>query len=507
MNHLTILRSNAEAMVRRESLDGIEYLVAPVVAVREGVLNGQLLLADEIGAYVEAWNGIPLPIGHPMDRGVPISANSPELIASESVGRFFRASFDGNALRGEIWVDINKCRQLAGRALVALERLEHGQPLEVSTAYFNDTEPGEGSFNGVSYNGIQRNLRPDHLALLPDEVGACSWQDGCGAPRINSREGGEEKKMTWLEKLKQFASNMLSLNQDVSHNEIAELLEHAMIRETGDAMRFLIRERYDDFFIYQESTANGFDGRLMRRDYSIDADQKVALGPAVEVRRTVSYDPVQPANNSSAGEPTTNQQGDDPTVSKTEIVNGLIINSSTRFAEADRAWLESLTEEQLGKLVPAVNANGEGAKPPAAPAANAKPCGCGGAAPAANAESPATPPANPQPASVPTMEQFIASIPDGDLRDFITNSQRQQKQHREKLITELAANKRCAFEKADLEQMSTNALEKLERSLIADDYSGRGAPNINSYYGGGDDDDEIPAPPAVLLANNNKEAK
>jgi hypothetical protein len=506
MKHLSILRANTDAMIRRESLDGVDYLVAPVIAVREGVLNGELLLAEEIGAYVEAWNGIPLPIGHPMDRGVPVSANSPELIESESVGRFYRASFDGNALRGEIWVDVNKCREVGGRALMALERLERGEPLEVSTAYFNDTEPGEGNFNGVSYNGIQRNLRPDHLALLPDEIGACSWTDGCGAPRINSQEGGEKKTMTWLEKLKQFASNMLSFNQDVSHNEIAELLEQAMIRETGDAMRFLIRERYDDFFVYQESTANGFDGRMMRREYSIDEDKKVTLAPAVEVRRVVSYDPVQPSSNSAAPAPITNQQGDDPAVSKKEIVNGLITNSSTRFAEADRAWLEALTEEQLSKFAPATNATGEGNTPPA-PVANSTPCGCGGAAPFANTgAAPATPPANPQPASASTMEQFIAAIPDGDLRDFITNSQRQQKARREKLVADLSANKRCAFDKAELEQMSTNSLEKLERSLIAEDYSGRGAPNINSYYGGSDDDDEIPAPPAVVLARNNKEA-
>ncbi|TMV49371.1 DUF2213 domain-containing protein [Paenibacillus mesophilus] len=505
MKHLSVLRANTDSTIRRESLDGIEYLVAPVVAVREGVLNGELLLAEEIGAYVDAWNGIPLPIGHPMDRGMPISANTPELIASDSVGRFFRASFDGNALRGEIWVDINKCRELGGRALTALERLERGEPLEVSTAYFNDTEPGDGSFNGVSYNGIQRNLRPDHLALLPDEIGACSWRDGCGAPRINSREGGEKKTMSLFAKMKEFATNLFRVEgSELTGNEadfrtIQNGLETAMTAATGDAMRFLIRRVYSDYFIYQESTANGFDGRLWRRNYTVDVEGKITLGDQTEVRHVETYEPVT-SNASTTEQPQTNHNQGDDGVSKKEIINGLIANGRTQFADIDRVWLETLTEDQLSRLSPAANSQEEQKPPAPTPSANSKPCGCGSTAPAANAGAATDMP----PASNQTMEQFIAAIPDGDLRDFITNSQRNQKSRREKLVSDLSANSRCAFDKSELEQMSTNALEKLERSLAVDDYSGRGAPNINSYYGG--NDDEIPAPPAVLLAKNDKEA-
>lgn len=181
-----LLVSNRSETVRRETLAGREYLVAPVVAIRAGILNGELVPLEEIAAYVEAWNGIPLPLGHPTVRGVPISANTPELEATLSVGRFWNAEMIDDRLRGEAWVDIGKAQAMGGDALEVLKRLENDEGIEVSTAYFRDLEPTPGQINGQRYTGIQHNLRPDHLALLLHEIGACSWKDGCGVPRINT---------------------------------------------------------------------------------------------------------------------------------------------------------------------------------------------------------------------------------------------------------------------------------------------------------------------------------
>lgn len=170
--------------------DGRTYLVAPVVAIRAGVLNDELVMGAEIGRYPESWNGIPVPLGHPTLRGSPISANSPEIEASLVVGRFWNAKWDGERLRGEIWLDIEKAERMGGDALEALQRIERGDSVEVSTAYFRDIEERGGEVNGERFTGIARNLRPDHLALLLHSIGACSWMDGCGTPRVN-----EEMKM------------------------------------------------------------------------------------------------------------------------------------------------------------------------------------------------------------------------------------------------------------------------------------------------------------------------
>jgi hypothetical protein len=66
------------------------------------------------------------------------------------------------------------------------ERLERGDVFEAFTAYLCDIEECAGTHHGQPNAAIQRNLRPDIVALLPDEIGACSIADGCGAGRFNS---------------------------------------------------------------------------------------------------------------------------------------------------------------------------------------------------------------------------------------------------------------------------------------------------------------------------------
>lgn len=172
--------------LERRTLDGREYAVAPVVAMVAGVRNGELLPADELGRFVTAWEGRPIPLRHPEDaEGRYLTANSPDIIETQVLGSFFNARMEGMALKGELWLDVAKAQRLGGEALLALNRLEAGQMMEVSIAYMCDTEPGTGEYDGEHYDGIQRNLRPDHVALLPDEIGACSLSDGCGANRLN----------------------------------------------------------------------------------------------------------------------------------------------------------------------------------------------------------------------------------------------------------------------------------------------------------------------------------
>lgn len=186
----------------QRTLDGRAHLVAPMVALVAGVVNGELVTADELAAFAVAWNGRPVPLRHPQDStGQYISANSPEVIESSVIGQVFGMHVEGDRLLGEMWLDIEKCERLGGDALRTLQRLDAGGVVEVSTAYFCDFEPVEGVFNGKRYTAVQRNLRPDHVALLPDEVGACSVADGCGAGRFN--QSGDSAADCGCDKLKE----------------------------------------------------------------------------------------------------------------------------------------------------------------------------------------------------------------------------------------------------------------------------------------------------------------
>ncbi|MCW4050497.1 MAG: DUF2213 domain-containing protein [Candidatus Bathyarchaeota archaeon] len=167
-------------------MDGREYLVCPVVAVKQGILNTQLLLAAEIEKSVVLWNDVPIPIPHPLENGEKISARDLDVIEESVVGRFYNAYYENESLKGELWIDVEKAEKLGDVALTILKRLRKGDPVEVSTAYYSDTDLSDtGTYNGKQYVGVQHNLRPDHIALLLEGKGACSWIDGCGTPRIN----------------------------------------------------------------------------------------------------------------------------------------------------------------------------------------------------------------------------------------------------------------------------------------------------------------------------------
>ena len=170
--------------LRQETLDGRPHAVVPAAIIVEGVLNGALFTRDEMEASVEGWNGRPIPLRHPRGAsGEYVGANDPAVIEQVVIGQFFKAEMRGDRIVGEMWLDVGKIERLGGEALTALRRLEAGEVLEVSTGLWAEFTEQSGDWNGVAFQEIAKGIVPDHVALLPDEVGACSVADGCGAGR------------------------------------------------------------------------------------------------------------------------------------------------------------------------------------------------------------------------------------------------------------------------------------------------------------------------------------
>lgn len=180
--------------LERRMLDGRSFAVAPVVALIQGVRNGVMVTAAEMAKYVEAWNGRAVPLRHPMRNGEYVSANSPEVVGAEVVGTTYNFRMDGERLVGELWIDEAKAK-LVPDAAKTLTRLEAGEVVEVSAAFWADEDGQPGEWNGQAFTGTVYNLRPDHVALLPDQVGACSVREGCGAPRVNVAGGSAEGEL------------------------------------------------------------------------------------------------------------------------------------------------------------------------------------------------------------------------------------------------------------------------------------------------------------------------
>jgi len=195
---ITLRSSIATNTLREERIGRRAYLVAPVVAVVAGVLNGALLPVDEIDKLPDAWNGRPLVNDHPHNEDGYMSANAPGVLEGAWLGQVFGAYVEDDRLKGEAWSDLEMAESVPGGRDI-LHRLRRGEIVETSTAYWCRIEPAEGEFNGKPYSGIQRDIVPDHLAILPNAVGACSIKDGCGVGRINSLQCQEEQMAETVE--------------------------------------------------------------------------------------------------------------------------------------------------------------------------------------------------------------------------------------------------------------------------------------------------------------------
>ena len=185
-----IATAKAKANKKMATFEGREHLVLPVVAIVEGVLNGYYIPKEEFVRYESMWEGVPIPVTHPSDKaGNFLSANTKETLEKFNIGRFHNVQVKDNKLCGEIWIDIALARKKGYGNVV--DHLKGGKVMEVSTGFYASSEhfEEEKEFNGVKYNGIHRNIEPDHLALLPDEIGACSVNDGCGANQIFNTKG------------------------------------------------------------------------------------------------------------------------------------------------------------------------------------------------------------------------------------------------------------------------------------------------------------------------------
>lgn len=157
-----------------------------------------LLPADEIQNSIRSWGYTPVTVGHPSDRGRKLDATHPEVVEDEAVGHFMEPKYDrsDNALVGNVYL---KCKWLDNHARgeEIVKRINNGETLEVSTSYFAPgTERVNGQHDGQKYNRIQRDIQPNHFAILLDEKGNCSVEEGCGLPIANDGVDAHEVKLT-----------------------------------------------------------------------------------------------------------------------------------------------------------------------------------------------------------------------------------------------------------------------------------------------------------------------
>ena len=326
--------------IRTETHQGRQHLVVPVVMMVEGVHSGSrgplFHSSDELGRVVAAWNGIPITIQHPQTKdGDYISANIPEQV-DRAVGRVYNAHMDGDKLKAEAWIDIEKAQAISPEALAYIRQQ---RPLDVSVGVFTDEEESEGEWNGESYSAIAHNHRPDHLALLPGGRGACSWADGCGI-RVNSETMKDFKD---LKTLNQQGFAVIPVVNATGFMEVLQKVSAKLDAMDNDLRIYFLEELYEDRVIYRVRDRQNDTSTLYQTTYSVSEDGKVEFtGEPQEVRKNVSYDVL------TAGRFRRTKFNNNKTnTAMNKKVEKLIANTECKFTNCDREWLEGLTDNQL----------------------------------------------------------------------------------------------------------------------------------------------------------------
>jgi hypothetical protein len=464
--------TNQTGLTREITHAGRSYLVAPVVALRAGVVNGKLVSREELAACVAAWSGSVVTLGHPQANGEYVSANTPDTWALGAPGQLWNAHVDNDALKGDLWLDVEKSTQLGEPATTIINRLRAGQPLEVSTGYFADQEPSAGVWNGIAYQAITRHIRPDHLALLPDTVGACSWQDGCGTPRVNEKGGVMGNEVN---------ANELPLDDQAS------LVRRAFRRQMANTMTMDVMADWEVIAVFAEQViAQDWASKTYAAyGYTLNDGGEVSFGEAVPVQvvyrakqggaevvvnmgsekglfqrftEWLRSDPQLVANQS----PERNK-----VVNKTELVAALVANERCKFAEATlNTWAEGdLQTLQQTLDAPAVAQEAEQAEPQT------------------NAAQVALPP------EITAFAQMIANLGGVEkLQAALGSITANADAERVNLLAELTAN--SAFTADELAVLPTAHLHKLAAALQARDYSA----GAGSYGQFGPDEEELAMP-------------
>lgn len=199
-NSLQSITTNVTPSIRHEILEGRNYMVVPMVMITNGVhagSNGPLYYPNEELAKTPAvWDHKPVVVYHPTMNGQAISACQPAVISRRKVGLILNTTYEParrgepGKLKAEAWLETNRLQEVDPRVLTAIKK---GQPVEVSTGLFTDNENKAGVWNGEQYNAVARNYRPDHLAILPDQKGSCSLEDGAGLLKNSAQK--QEKAM------------------------------------------------------------------------------------------------------------------------------------------------------------------------------------------------------------------------------------------------------------------------------------------------------------------------
>ena len=92
----SIFRTNVDEVRTVVGEDGKDYIVAPVVAIKEGVLNGEKVTGEVIKNSVVYWDKVPVTVNHPKVNGEFVSVKNSE-VTDQIIGFLTNTIYSGHA--------------------------------------------------------------------------------------------------------------------------------------------------------------------------------------------------------------------------------------------------------------------------------------------------------------------------------------------------------------------------------------------------------------------------
>ena len=193
-------------------IEGKDYIKLPVVFLKEGILEGSagalLHKADIFKDYAERFNKIAVTYMHPQlnNEYVSVKVNGIDVL-----GFLDNVSYNEKkrALEGYVYIDN---ALLQNKYLHLNELINKKYNIEVSVGIYSEVDKIEGIFNGKKYIGVVQNYEPDHLAILGEFPGACSYNAGCGI-RNNQHKVDEINNNKTNKKMEEMDEKKLTLNE------------------------------------------------------------------------------------------------------------------------------------------------------------------------------------------------------------------------------------------------------------------------------------------------------
>lgn len=214
------------ASIRKEMLNGRQVIIVPSATLPDDVImNGVLYPKDEIEKSYASLENTFAPLGHPDRNGQFLAASDPEAINAFHIGAFNRnVRREKGRVKIDKVIDVLFAQNTEGgkRVLAAIEK---GEPIHTSTGLYAIMENANGD---VPYNRIARDIIFDHDAILLDEEGAATPEQGVGM-LVNSK--GEQEQIPVINSTLEEAADreidwaLTSLAQAVQRKKDVTMLE------------------------------------------------------------------------------------------------------------------------------------------------------------------------------------------------------------------------------------------------------------------------------------------